>query len=68
MIKFAREKYGIESSRSNSVLFNALYEEGKNISLIDVLVQIGKDDLNLPDENELHEYIENGEGVSDVKR
>lgn len=62
MIKFAKEKYGIESSQSNSVLFNALYEEGKNISLIDVLVQIGKDELGLP-ENELREYLVAEEGV-----
>jgi len=65
LIKFAKEKYDIESSQSNSVLFNALYEEGKNISLIEVLVQIGKDELGLP-ENELREYLVSEEGVVDV--
>lgn len=65
-VKFAQEKYDVASSKSNSALFNALYEEGKNISLSDVLVQIGKDDLGLP-EGELHTYLESGEGVSAVK-
>ena len=66
LVKFAQENYGVPSSKSNSALFNALYEEGKNISLSDVLVQIGKDDLGLP-EDELHTYLESGEGVSAVK-
>ena len=66
LVKFAQEKYGVESSKSNSVLFNALYEEGKNISLLDVLVQIGKDDLGLP-ENELHDHLVSEEGVGEVQ-
>lgn len=66
LVKFAKERYGVESSLSNSVLFKALYEEGKNISLTDVLVQIGKDDLGLP-ENELRDYLVNEEGISEVK-
>lgn len=66
LVKFANEKYDIETSRSNSVLFDALYEQGKNISLTDVLVQVGKDDLDLP-ESELHSYLESGEGVLEVK-
>lgn len=66
LVKFAHEKHGIETSKSNSALFNALYEEGKNISLINVLVQIGKDDLDLP-ERELQTYLESEEGVSEVR-
>jgi predicted DsbA family dithiol-disulfide isomerase len=66
LIKFAQEKYGVESSKSNAALFKALYEEGKNISLIDVLVQIGMDDLGLPEE-ELKNYIESDEGVAGVQ-
>mmetsp|Transcript_4043 Transcript_4043/g.5275 ORF Transcript_4043/g.5275 Transcript_4043/m.5275 type:complete len:124 (+) Transcript_4043:493-864(+) len=65
LIKFANEKYAIDTSKSNSVIFNALYEEGKNVSLVDVLVQIAKDDLGLP-ENEVREYLENEEGESAV--
>ncbi len=67
LVKFANEKHDVETSKSNSVLFNALYEEGKNISLTDVLVQVGKDDLDLP-ESELQSYLESGEGVSEVKK
>lgn len=67
LVKFAEERYSIETSKSNSVLFNALYEEGKNISLLDVLVQIGKDDLGLEDEAELRNYLENESVTSEVK-
>mmetsp|Transcript_22264 Transcript_22264/g.33329 ORF Transcript_22264/g.33329 Transcript_22264/m.33329 type:complete len:187 (+) Transcript_22264:182-742(+) len=66
LVKFAQERNGIETSESNRVLFNALYEEGKNISLLDVLIQIGKDELGL-EEGELRNYLENDMGVSDVK-
>lgn len=67
LIKFANEIHNVETSKCNSALFNALYEEGKNISLIDVLVQVGKDDLNLP-QDELKSYLESKEGESDVRR
>lgn len=65
-VKFAYDKHNIETSKSNSVLFHALYEEGKNISLTEVLVQVGKKDLDLP-EAELQSYLESGECVSEVK-
>jgi predicted DsbA family dithiol-disulfide isomerase len=67
MIQMAQEKFGVDTSKSNAAMFQALYEEGKNISLTDVLAQIGKDDLGLP-EDEVREYLENGEGVSVVEK
>ena len=67
LIKFAKEQHNVETSKCNSALFNALYEEGKNISLVDVLVQVGKDDLNLPEDG-LKSYLESKEGVSDVRK
>lgn len=68
LIKFASEKYGIDTAECNTALFKALYEDGKNISLIDVLVQIAKDDLKFTDEtgNELYEYLAREEGVPGV--
>lgn len=66
MVKFAKERYGVETSRSNAAIFNALYEDGKNISLIDVLLQIGEDDLGLP-RTELQDYLA-GEGEGEVQR
>jgi len=65
LIKFANERCGVDTSKSNAVLFNALYEQGKNVSLLDTLVQIGKNDLNLP-EQDLREYLDNDQGAEDV--
>lgn len=66
LVKFAEERYGVNTSRSNKAIFNALYEEGKNVSLTDVLVQIGSDELGLPSD-ELRRYLENNEGADAVK-
>ena len=41
LVQFANEKFGVDTAKCNESLFRALYEEGKNISLLDVLVQIG---------------------------
>ena len=68
-IKFASERHGVDTGVCNSILFKALYEEGKNISLIDVLVEIAKEDLKFTDEkaDELYEYLAREEGVPGVK-
>lgn len=65
LVKFANEKFGVDTAKSNESLFRALYEEGKNISLVDVLIQIGKDELDIPEE-ELRNYLQTDEGVEDI--
>lgn len=65
LVKFAKERYNVETGKSNAAIFHALYEEGKNISLIDTLVAVGKDNLGLP-EDELRQYLEAGEGEHGV--
>lgn len=67
LIKFAKEKYNIDTSQSNQALFHALYEEGENISLNNVLVKVGMEQLNLPNEQELREYLESVEGEDEVR-
>lgn len=66
LVKFANERYGVDTGVANSAIFKALYEEGKNISLVDALVDIGRD-LNLQNENELREFLESDEGENEVK-
>ena len=46
LIRLAENK-GVDTNVSNKVLFEAVYEEGQNISSIDTLVQIGMDKLGL---------------------
>jgi len=65
LIKFAEDN-GVSTNDSNAVIFKALYEEGKNVSLTNVLVQIGADDLNL-DGEALEKYISNDLGASAVQ-
>jgi len=66
LVKLADEKFGVPTNKCNAALFHALYEEGKNISLLDVLVQIGKDELGIP-ENDVRTYLQNEEGADDVR-
>jgi hypothetical protein len=46
-------------SQSNETLFHA--EEGENFSLNDVLVKVGMEQLDLPNEDGLMEYLESYE-------
>jgi len=66
LIQYACKKYNVDSDVCNQVLFQALYEEGKNISLVEDLVKIGKEKLNLDKEKELERYLEKDEGMEDV--
>lgn len=66
LVLFA-ERNGIDTSTSNRALFEALYEEGANISLVEVLVQVGSDRLSLP-AAEVRSFLENDEGKRDVVR
>lgn len=65
-VAFASEN-GVSTAESNQVLFESLYEEGENISLVDTLVAIGKNKLNL-DETELRTYLEDEETAKQVKK
>ena len=64
LIKFA-EQHGIDTSTSNSVIFESVYEKGENISLVSTLVNIGTTELNLP-ETELHQYLVQDRGKNEV--
>eukprot|EP00563_Minutocellus_polymorphus_P003381 CAMPEP_0181037454 /NCGR_PEP_ID=MMETSP1070-20121207/9407_1 /TAXON_ID=265543 /ORGANISM="Minutocellus polymorphus, Strain NH13" /LENGTH=172 /DNA_ID=CAMNT_0023115165 /DNA_START=255 /DNA_END=773 /DNA_ORIENTATION=- len=46
LIRLAENK-GVDTNLSNKALFEAVYEEGQNISLVDTLVQIGSNKLGL---------------------
>lgn len=56
------------SDRINQLLFEAEYERGENISLVDVLVRIGQD-AGVPTSklDELRQYLEKDEGKSKVE-
>lgn len=64
LILFAGKK-GVSSNLCNSALFKAEYEEGKNIALTDVLVQIARDEFNIS-ESDIRPYLERDEGANEV--
>lgn len=70
LVKFmSNERYNVPTAMSNAAIFQALYEEGKNVSLVDALVEVAVGQLGLPesDEQELRQYLETGAGENDVK-
>lgn len=66
LVQFA-SNHGVDTSTSNSALFNALYEEGENVSLTDTLVKVGVEKLGLP-RTELSDYLVKDEGAQTVQR
>lgn len=60
-------KHGISTSISNAVLFEALYEKGENISLVDTLVYLATEKLNL-DRDELRAFLEDTNTAKDVQK
>lgn len=66
LIQFAKATCDVDTSTSNAVIFDALYEGGENVSLLDTLVRIGVDQLGLPDEDKLRSYLEEDEGAEEV--
>lgn len=56
----------LESDTCNSVLFRALYEEGKNISLVKTCLELGLFKIDLRIKEDLQKYLENNEGLKDV--
>jgi predicted DsbA family dithiol-disulfide isomerase len=54
LIHYAQKNYNIDTSTSNAAIFKALYEEGKNISLVDTLVDIGLHSLHMNSDDDPH--------------
>jgi predicted DsbA family dithiol-disulfide isomerase len=61
---------GDSTSRSNQALFEALYEEGKNLSTVDTLVQVAVEKLGLPvsEQDDLRTFLEQDRAASEVQQ
>eukprot|EP00437_Effrenium_voratum_P014676 CAMPEP_0181455502 /NCGR_PEP_ID=MMETSP1110-20121109/30792_1 /TAXON_ID=174948 /ORGANISM="Symbiodinium sp., Strain CCMP421" /LENGTH=191 /DNA_ID=CAMNT_0023579891 /DNA_START=40 /DNA_END=615 /DNA_ORIENTATION=- len=64
LVRLAEER-GIASSKAKAVLFQALYEEGANLSSAAVLAQLAKDRLGLSEE-EVLAHLRSGVGEAEV--
>lgn len=58
------------TSRSNQALFEALYEEGENLSSIDTLVKVAVEKLGLPadEQDHLRTFLEQDKGAAEVQK
>lgn len=58
------------TSDCNAAIFNAMYEEGMNISLVDTLVKIGTECLGITEDevSDLQSHLENNTGAKDVMK
>ena len=58
------------TSECNAAIFDAIYEQGENVSLVDTLVKIGKDQLGITDDElaDLQSHLENNTGARDVMK
>jgi predicted DsbA family dithiol-disulfide isomerase len=68
---FARKQGQSDStSRSNQALFEALYEEGQNLSCVDTLVQVAVEKLGLAvsEQDDLRTFLTQDRAASDVQR
>lgn len=70
LVHFCASKGISSTDRLNALLFRAQYEDGKNVALVDVLVDIGKEaaseDGATLDAEELRKYLALNEGKQDV--
>ena len=60
--------YGANSDKLNDILFTAMYEQGINISLIHILLDLAKKEFPNWNSNELQEYLESTEAARAVKQ
>lgn len=69
VVYFADNK-GADTSRCNRALFEALYEEGQNLSDVDTLVSIAVEKLGLPEDekNDLRAFLERDAAAMNVER
>ena len=58
------------TSECNAAIFDAMYERGENVSLVDTLVKIGTERLGLStcEADDLKVYLENNVGARDVMK
>lgn len=67
-VKYGTERHGCDSDRLNAVLFEALYERGANLSLIETLVELGQREFPDCDAEALRDYLQNNQGQAEVQR
>jgi len=68
--KAANNNNNPSTSECNAAIFDAMYERGKNVSLVETLVEIGTERLGIStnETNDLRLYLENNTGARDVMK
>ncbi len=68
LVQYARDKANVDTSIAKAALFDALYEQGENLSDLNVLIKIGMKQLHLTDEADLRTYLEQDQGLAKVQQ
>mmetsp|Transcript_108609 Transcript_108609/g.242235 ORF Transcript_108609/g.242235 Transcript_108609/m.242235 type:complete len:145 (+) Transcript_108609:401-835(+) len=66
LVHFAKSK-GVSTSDAKAAIFDALYEQGSNVSGPQVLAELAAERLGL-DREEVLQYLESGAGAAEVLR
>ena len=70
LIQFCRTAGGMSTDRVNQVLFHAEYEEGRNISQVETLLQLAREELGIVQEDvleSLRTYLSQDQGKQQVQ-
>ena len=67
-VQYMMEKHNLKSDHLNSVLFQALYEEGKNLSDVEILLQLASSltTEHAMDIGDLRSYLEDNQGLDQI--
>jgi len=67
-VQYGMQMHGLDSDRLNAVLFQALYEEGANLSLTETLVELGQKTFPNCDVAALRVYLQDNKGLAQVQQ
>lgn len=67
LIQFCRDA-GMSTDQVNQALFRAEYEQGKNISQVDILVELAQNDLGMENVDSLRIFLEQDQGKEQVQQ
>ena len=67
-VLYGMTRHSADSNRLNVVLFQALYEEGANVSCIETLVELGRKEFPDCDVEALADYLRNNRGHGQVQK
>lgn len=66
-IQYGRDRHGADTSRMNAVLFDAMYERGANLALVDTLAALAAQEFPDWNQQDLSDYLRDNRGAEQVQ-